>query len=98
MIDLKFIREQPNKVKQSLTDRNFSFDLDTLLEKEARLRRISQELDQVRHEKKTASEEIGRLKRQGQPADALLKKVGEISIREEQLDFEHADLCSRGPT
>ena len=92
MLDLKWIREQPDKVKQALKDRNASFDLDGLLEKEGKLRRIGQELDQVRHQKRIFSDEIGKLKRQSRPAEPLLKQVGEISVREEQLSFEHAEL------
>ena len=92
MLDLKLIREQPDKIREALRNRSVSFDLDNFLEREGKLRRIGQELDQIRHVKKTASDEIGRLKRQNQPADSLLKKVGEISVREEQLAFEHAEL------
>jgi len=92
MIDLKFIREQPDKVRQALKGRNTAFNLDDLLEREEKLRRIGQELDQVRHQKRTLSDEVGKLKRQKQPAEHLLKQVGEVSVREEQLSFEHAEL------
>ena len=92
MLDPKFIREQPDRVRQALKNRNASCDLDGLLEREGRLRRIGQELDEVRHQKRSASDEVGRLKRQGQPAEGLLKTIAEISVREEQLAFEHAEL------
>ncbi|MBI3292107.1 MAG: serine--tRNA ligase, partial [Elusimicrobia bacterium] len=92
MLDLRLIREQPDRVKQALKNRNASFNLDELLEREARLRRIGQDLDQVRHQKRTASEEIGRLKRQGQPVAHLLKQVSDVSVREEQISFERAEL------
>ncbi len=92
MLDLKFIRENPDKVRQALQNRNASFDLDALLEKEGKLRRIGQELDQIRHQKRTLSDEVGKLKRQGQPAEQILKQVGEVSVREEQLSFEHGEL------
>lgn len=92
MLDLRFIRENPDKVKQALKNRNLSFDLDALLEKEGKLRRIGQEMDQLRHQKRTLSDEVGKLKREGQPAERLLKQVGEVSVREEQLSFKHAEL------
>ena len=92
MIDLKWIRENPDRVRQALKTRSASFDLDALLEREGKLRRIGQELDQLRHQKRTLSDEVGQLKRQGQPAEAPLKQVGEVSVREEQLSFEHAEL------
>ena len=92
MLDLKLIREQTERVKKALKERNVPFDLDALLEKDGKLRRLSQELDQVRHEKRIASEEVGRRKRQGQAVEDLLHKLEEICGKEDQLAAEQAAL------
>ena len=92
MLDLKLIREQPDRVRQALANRGLSFDLDGLLEKEIRLRRVTQELDRIRHEKRVASEEVGTLKRQGKSVDVLLQKLGGVSGQEDALSAQAAQL------
>ena len=85
MLDLRLIREQPERIRQSLKDRNVRFDLDALLRREAELRKLSQELDELRHRKNKASEEIGRVKRSGGDAGTLLAEQRKEADREGAL-------------
>lgn len=94
MLDLKLIREQTDKVRQALANRGISFDLESLLQKDAEYRRFTQELDQIRHEKRLHSDEIGKRKRQNQSVKDLLKKVGQVSQREDELSAQVATLES----
>ncbi len=95
MIDLKFIRENPDKVKQGLKNRNTSFDLDGLLQLDEEFRKRSQELDELRARKNRASEEIGRLKRGGQSADRQLAELRGEAEGENRLTQEVDALQSR---
>ncbi|MBI3318025.1 MAG: serine--tRNA ligase [Candidatus Omnitrophica bacterium] len=92
MLDLKRIREQPERVRQALKDRGLSLTLDGLLEKEAECRRITQELEKIRHDKRVASDQIGELKRQGKPVDSQLGRLREVSGTEDSLCAQTAQL------
>ena len=95
MIDLKFIRENPDKVRQALKNRNTSFDLDALLRLEEEFRRKAQQMDDLRCTKNQASEEVGRLKRSGENADRLLEELRKESEREKELTEQVGALQAR---
>ena len=92
MLDIKLIRENADAVRQALKNRSLSFDLDTVLEKDARLRKLHVELDEMRHRKRVASEEVGRLKREGKDASRQLSDVKKESGREEEIAAQAAQL------
>jgi len=92
MLDLKFIREQPDKVKQALKSRNAVFDLDNLLRLDEEFRKRTTELDALRCRKNQASEEVGRLKRSDQNADRQLGDLRKESEREKNLTEQVGSL------
>jgi seryl-tRNA synthetase len=49
-------------------------------------------LEKVRHEKRLASDEVGKLKREKKSADALLKKLGSVSQKEDELSAKVSGL------
>ena len=95
MIDLKWIRENPDALKQALKNRNASFDLDGLLRLDEEFRRKAQEMDDLRCKKNQASEEIGKLKRAGQNADKQLEELRKESDKEKELTEQVGSLQSR---
>ncbi len=92
MLDLKLIREQPDRVRQALAARKALFDLDALLEKDSACRRLMQELEKIRHGKRVASEEVGRLKRQGGSVETQLAQLKKVSEVEDGLTTQVAAL------
>ena len=94
MLDLKLIREEPDKVRQALDKRNTLLDLDGLLSKDSLCRKKTQELEELRHQKRVTSEEVGRLKQKGESAERLLTDVRKISEWEKTLADETAKLQS----
>jgi seryl-tRNA synthetase len=72
VLDPRIIREKPEWLRQKLRDRGVAFDLDGLLALEAERRRLLAELERLRARKNALSEEIGRRKRAGQDAAALV--------------------------
>ncbi len=57
MLDLKFIRENPDLVKESLTKRGLNSELvDEFLEYDNKRRDILYEVEQLRHKRNVASE------------------------------------------
>jgi len=69
MLDKKFIRENPELVRETLRKRGPEPDLDAFLGLETRRLNVLRELENLRARQNQASEEIGRLKREGQKPD-----------------------------
>ncbi len=92
MLDLKLIRSEPDKVRQALANRGNAFDLDSLLAQDGELCRLGQELEKIRHEKRTASDEVGRLKREGKLVEKQLASLKKLSEEEDKLSTKTDEL------
>lgn len=91
MIDHRIIRENPEIVREALRKRHFDYDLDRLIELEARRRELLQ-VENLRADKNRLSDEIGAAYRSGERerAEELKAQVGEISG---QIDAQEAELA-----
>ena len=89
MIDIKLLRSDPEAVRAALDKRHTSFDLDALLEKDARRRKLIHEMEQLRAEQNTAGQEIAARKKAKEDASdpiAAMKGIkGKIGAFEEQV-------------
>ena len=92
LLDLKFIRSNPDKVKKALADRHYDFDLDQLLVWDEQRRSLIGESEQLKNRRNTLSQEVGRLKAAKQDATELQEEVRGISKRIKELDQELADM------
>ncbi len=79
MLDIKWIREQPETVKTALRHRNLRIDVDALLAKDAERRKLLAELDGLRHQQNMANDEIAALKKQQQDAAPIIARMKSIS-------------------
>jgi len=86
MLDLKYIRENRERVEQAFSARGQSIVLETLLQLDQDRRRLAVEADELKHRRNMASDEITRLKSHQQPADALLAEMKKVSELIKQLD------------
>jgi seryl-tRNA synthetase len=80
MLDLRFVRENPDTVKATLSRRGLSLDLTEFLALDAKRRAAQQEIEALRCRRNEVSEEIGRLKKRGQSAEdkvAEMRAVGD---------------------
>lgn len=89
MLDPKLYRENPELVREGLRRRGASFDLDALLELDARRRSLGSELDALKAERNAASESIARLKREGADASEAIEKTRVTGDRIKELQAEH---------
>ena len=92
MLDIKLIREEPDKVKKALSDRNLTFKLDALLMQDQKLRKLTQQGDELRHQKRKASDDVGRLKREGSDVKRQLAALKKVSEQEAALEKEASKL------
>ena len=88
MLAIRTIREFPDLVRKSLTDRGVDVDLDRLFELDARRRAILQELESLRGRRNQVSKEVGRIKRDGGDASALMAEMREVGSRIKALEAE----------
>ena len=80
MLDLRFVRENSDVVKATLSRRGMSLDLTEFLALDAKRRAAQQEIETLRRRRNEVSEEIGRLKKSGQSAEdkvAEMRAVGD---------------------
>lgn len=91
MLDIKFIREHPEIVKEALKKRGYDFNIDNLLKIDEERRTRIAEIEKLRARINEISKEVGELKRrkEDQKADALKeesKRLGdEIEVLEKEL-------------
>lgn len=79
MIDLKFIRSNPDEVRAAIRNKNEKADLDALLELDETRRGLQFEFDQFKSRQNQVSQTIAKLKREGGDASALLEEMGSVA-------------------
>jgi seryl-tRNA synthetase len=97
MLDLRFLRENPEIVKQNIRNKFQEHKLplvDEVIELDAQSRATQQEADQLRANRNKISKEIGKLMAQGkkEEAEATKKKVTEAAAHLEELEAKEAEL------
>lgn len=93
MLDLKFIRENPDKVRDAIKHKRDRADVDKLLRLDEERRALIQEADQLKAERNRVSDEIAKLKKSGRDASGDIQKMRDVSNKIKQLDdrLRHAE-------
>ena len=100
MIDIKFLRENPDAVKENIK-KKFQDDklplVDEVIELDAKSRATQQEADDIRSNRNKISKEIGALMAQGkkEEAEALKAKVAANAERLTQLEADETELSEK---
>lgn len=97
MLDIKFVRNNPEEVKQNIRNKFQDSKLplvDEVLELDKRNREIKQEVEALRAEKNKISKQIGALMGQGkkEEAEAVKKQIAENADRIETLSAEEKEV------
>lgn len=88
MLDLKFIRENPDLVSRNIELKGESAKLDVLLELDERRRSIIVEVEQLKHRRNVVSNEIARLKKEKQDANGKIEEMRVVAEKIRQMDDE----------
>ncbi|HAG27202.1 TPA: serine--tRNA ligase [Patescibacteria group bacterium] len=83
MLDIKFIRENADKVKQAIVDKSVDLDLDRLLDLDAQRRTVLAEVESFQATKNTFSKELPSLSEEDKKAKIL--EMQELDIRQTEL-------------
>jgi len=98
MLDIKLIRENPEKINELLKRRNPDLSVEAVLKIDEERRKVQFELDNLRAKRKTESNKIGEMKKQGidttsiqaeiralgENAKALEEKLNELDLKQRQ--------------
>jgi len=96
MLDIKLVRSNPDVVRAALERRGSTQSLDEFLAVESERRRLTTEVETMRAERKTTSDEIAKVKKTGGDAGeaiAAMRSLGDtIKEREQELESVEARM------
>ena len=73
MLNLKTIRENPEKISQGIKNKGETGDVEQILKLDEKRREIIQQVENLKHERNVLSQQVSQLKKQGKPADDIIK-------------------------
>lgn len=89
MLDLHFVRENLDAVRQAVADRNFPAEsLDRFVELDTERRRLISASDEINHLRNAASKQIGDLVKSGKKDEADVKKAEVAGLKDRQTELE----------
>jgi seryl-tRNA synthetase len=104
MLDIKIIRDHPDRVKKACADKNDKADIDGILALDTDRRKLLTETEAMRAEQNKASQEIARAKKDGGDAsDAIVamkkvsNKVGEMTGKVREVEEKLNEAMLRVP-
>lgn len=95
MLDIKFIRSNPDAVVAAMKKRGMDLDLSEFLTLDENRRKILAEVEQLKSKRNSVSKEIGIMKKNGQNADELVKEMGAVGDKIKELDEQVKNIDAR---
>ena len=95
MLDMKFVRENPELVMDAMRKRNANVNLDEFLELEKKRRELTLQVEALKSQRNAASQEIGKMKKAGETADAQMAEVRALGDKIAEDDKELKDIEAR---
>jgi len=93
VLDLKYIREHPDEVKEALIKRNEMAPIDEILELDERRRTLLADVQGLRHQRNVTSKEIGRMKEKDQVLIEEMRRLGdEIKVLDQEIKSTEEEL------
>ncbi|MBP2641302.1 MAG: serS [Firmicutes bacterium] len=86
MLDIKFVRDNPQIVEQALQKRGAKISLEPFLELEKERRDLLSAVEALKNKRNTASQEVSRKKRAGENADDLIAQMRAVGDEIAALD------------
>lgn len=95
MLDMKFVRENPELVMDAMRKRNANVNLDEFLKLEKKRRELTLQVEALKSQRNAASQEIGKMKKAGENADAQMAEVRALGDKIAEDDKELKDIEAR---
>jgi seryl-tRNA synthetase len=88
MLDIKFIREHPDLVKEGILKKGAEDNIDEVLKLDAQRRELLQKVEILKNKRNIVSEEIGKLKREKKDASTAISQMEEVKNQIKSIDNE----------
>ena len=100
MLDIKLIRENPEKVKAAMKTRNKDMDaiVDEILAIDKQVRELTQKADALKAEQNAASKQIPQIKKEGGDISQIMARMNAIKEEVKVLDADKAELAAKQKT
>lgn len=92
MLDPRLLRQEPQLIRRALRERGAPLDLEQVLELDERLRELTRAWEEAQHKRKSLSQEIGRLLREGGDVSSLKEEVRLLGQRMEETERERSSV------
>lgn len=92
MLDIRFIRDNTDKVEQALANRGAAVGLEEFLRLEKERRELLQQVELLKSKRNAVSQEISQMKKNGQNADAMIVEMRGVGDSIGQLDGKIRDV------
>ena len=86
MLELKFMRENVEMLKEMLKNRNSNIDMDAFVALDAKRREVLSEVETLKRDRNNVSAEIANLKKQKKHDSHIIEKIGVFSTKSKELD------------
>ncbi|MDP2799770.1 MAG: serine--tRNA ligase [Deltaproteobacteria bacterium] len=86
MLDLKFVRNNIDLLKEKLLQRGSDLSLDEFIAVDGERRKIIQDVEDLRNRRNLVSREVGRLKKEGQKAEHLMEEMRVVNDRIKEME------------
>jgi len=86
MLDIKFVRENKELVQRMLEQRGLDQEITPVLDLDQKRRKIIQEVESLKHERKVVSDHISQMKKSGEDAEETIERMRQVSQRIKELD------------
>lgn len=104
MLDIKLIRENPDKINELLKRRNPALSIDEVLVIDEERRKIQTKADELRAKRKAESQKIGQMKKNGENTDEIQEdvrvlgdKIKDLEGKQTELDEKQRDILLHIP-
>jgi seryl-tRNA synthetase len=95
MLDLKFIRENVERVKEAVKNKNEKTDIDLILSLDEKRKSLLSKGDELKHQKNLVTEKIAQMKKAGQDAKEEIDRMRKVSDQIDSLDKELKEVEER---
>jgi seryl-tRNA synthetase len=94
MLDIKFIRENPEAVKQGIVNKNEKNRVDEILAQDEKRRKIISESEELKAKKNQVSAKIPQMKKAGEDTTHIFAEMKKVSDNISELDTKLRDIDS----
>lgn len=92
MLDIKLLRNEPEKIKEALKNRANDLDIEPAIELDAKRREILAEVEQMKAKQNEITKQIPAMKKAGENTDAIFAEMKELSGEIKELDAQVAEI------